>query len=159
MTVAVCVFLGGCSGGGSMESLHRFVATADAGYRPRVKPVPKISLPHIVAFDMQHFADPFEPFSMRLPARGPNPNQNRPKGPLQQYPLDVFTMVGTFSSGPNLWAIVSTPDGAVHRVRVGTYMGEHFGRVVRITAKNIRVMQTVAGPSGWVKQPVMIEIK
>ncbi|MHB8254641.1 MAG: pilus assembly protein PilP [Acidiferrobacter sp.] len=142
-----------------MASLQHFVATADAGYHPPVKPVPKIPPPEIVAFNMHHFIDPFEPFTMRLPMRGPNPNLHIPKGPLQHYPLDALTMVGTLSSGRHLWALVMTPDSSTHRVEVGTYIGEHYGRIVRITPQKIYVVETVAGPTGWVKQPVTLEIK
>jgi type IV pilus assembly protein PilP len=142
-----------------MARLQQFVATADTGYHPPVKPVPKIPAPHIVAFDMHHHVDPFEPFSMRLPGRGPNPDRNLPKGPLQHFPLDALTMVGTLSAGPNLWALVRTPDHSTHRVQVGDYMGEHYGKVVRITAHKIRLVETVAGPTGWVKQPVTLVIK
>ena len=159
MIVAVCVFLAGCSNDNSMASLQHFVATADAGYHPPVKPMPKIPAPRIVAFDMHHFTDPFEPFSMRLSARGPNPNLHKPKGPLQNFPLDALTMEGTLSSGRHLWALVRTPDGTTHRVQVGMYIGEHYGKIVRITPKRIHVVETVAGPIGWVKQPVTLEIK
>ena len=158
MAVA-CALLAGCSGGGSMARLQQFVATADTGYHPPVKPVPKIPAPHIVAFDMHHHIDPFEPFAMRLPGRGPNPDRNLPKGPLQHFPLDALTMVGTLSAGPSLWALVRTPDHSTHRVQVGDYMGEHYGKVVRITAHKIRLVETVAGPTGWVKQPVTLVIK
>lgn len=156
---AACALLAGCSGGGNMADLQRFVATADSGYRPPVKPVPKISQPRIVAFNMHHSVDPFEPFAMRLPGRGPNPDRGLPKGPLQRYPLDALSMVGTLSAGRQLWALVTDPHDATHRVHVGMYMGEHYGKVVRITPSKIYVVETVAGPTGWVKQPVTLEIK
>jgi len=159
MMMAACLFLAGCSGGGDMASLQQFVATADAGYHPPVKPMPKIPPPKIVAFNMHHFMDPFEPFSMRLPTGGPYPGQNMPKGPLQHYPLDALAMVGTLSSGPKLWVLITTPNGATYRAHVGSYIGEHYGRIVRITSKKVFVVETVAGPIGWVKQPVTIEIK
>lgn len=157
---AVCVFLGGCSSGdGGMAGVQHFVATADANYRPPIKPVPKIPAPRVVAFNMHHFIDPFEPFAMRMGARGPNPNFRKPLGPLQHYPLDALAMEGTLSAGPHLWALLRTPDGATHRVHVGAYIGEHYGKIVRITPKKIYLLETVAGPTGWVKQPVTIEIK
>ncbi len=156
--IVVCALLAGCSGGG-MTRLQRFVATADAGYRPPVLPVPKMPAPHIVAFNMHHYIDPFEPFSMRLPGRGPNPDLGLPKGPLQRFPLDALTMVGTLAAGPALWGLVRTPNHSIYRVHVGSYMGEHYGKVVRITAHKIHIVETVAGPTGWVKQPVSLAIK
>lgn len=158
-TWVLCMLLAGCSGGGGMTSLQHFVATADAGYHPPVKPVPKVAAPHAVAFNMHHLVDPFEPFSMRLSARGPNPNLHIPKGPLQHYPLDALRVVGTLSAGHKLWALITTPDGATHRAQVGTGVGEHYGTIVRITSKKIYIVETVAGPTGWVKQPVTLEIK
>ncbi len=158
--VAAGLLLGGCSGGqNSMSALEHFVTTAAAGYHPPVKPVPKIKPPKLVAFHMRGRVDPFEPFAMRLPARSPNPYHNLPKGPLQHYPLDALTMVGTLAAGPHLWAVVMTPDGSSYRVRVGMLMGRHYGKVVRITPKKLSVVETVAGPTGWVKQPASLDIK
>ncbi len=160
VTIGVlCTLLAGCSGGGGMASLHQFVATADASYHPPVKPVPKIVAPRVVAFNMHHLIDPFEPFSMRLSVRGPDLNLHIPKGPLQNYPLDALRVVGTLSAGHKLWALITTPGGATHRAEVGTGVGEHYGTVTRITSKKVYIVETVAGPTGWVKQPVTLEIK
>ncbi len=157
-SLSICLLLAGCSGSG-MGHLHQFVETADANVRPVIKPVPAVTTPKPVAFAMHNLPDPFEPFSMRNPGPGPNPDHNLPKGPLQRYPLGDLTMVGTLRAGNVLWAVVTTPDGATHRVTVGTYMGEHYGHVVRITPNSIHLVETVAGPTGWVEQPVKLEIK
>jgi len=157
--VGMCALLAGCSGGGDMAKLQQFVATADAGYIPPVKPIPKVPAPSIVAFNMHNFLDPFEPFAMRLPGRGPNPDSRLPTGPLQKFPLDALTMVGTMSMGHKLWALITDPHHATHRVEVGTYLGEHFGKIVRISPNKVYIVETVAGPTGWVKQPVTLEIK
>ena len=159
LVFSAALLLAGCGGGSHMSNLRRFVATTDANARPYVPPVPVVKTPKPVAFDMRHRPDPFEPFAMRNPGPGPNPNHNVPKGPLQHYPLADLTMVGTLRSGNALWAIVTTPDGATHKVTVGTYMGQHYGRVVRITQTSIHLVETVAGPSGWVQQAVKLEIK
>jgi len=138
LTIGVlCALLAGCSGGGSMASLQQFVATADAGYHPPVKPVPKIVAPRVVAFDMHHLIDPFEPFSMRLSRAVLIRNLHIPKGPLQNYPLDALRAVGTLSAGHKLWALITTPGGATHRAQVGTGVGEHYGTVTRITRKDL----------------------
>ncbi|MHB1565814.1 MAG: pilus assembly protein PilP [Acidiferrobacter sp.] len=158
MAAALCLALAGCSGG-HMQHLRQFVAHADAGFKPPVKPVPNIAPPKIVAFSMHHFIDPFEPFAMRLPGHGPNPYRNVPKGPLQRYALAELKMVGTLRAGPAFWAIVATPTGSTHRVTVGMYMGRHYGKVVAITASKIRLVETVAGPAGWVKEPVTLGIE
>lgn len=158
LLAAACLALAGCSGG-HMQNLRQFVASADAGFRPPVKPVPNIAAPRIVAFNMHHFIDPFEPFAMRLPRRGPNPYRNVPRGPLQRYALSELKMVGTLRAGPRLWAIVVTPTGSTHRVAVGMYMGKHYGKVVGITASKIHLVETVAGPTGWVKEPVTLGIE
>ncbi|MDA8390764.1 MAG: pilus assembly protein PilP [Gammaproteobacteria bacterium] len=158
ISLSIGLLLAGCSSAHT-GNLQQFVATADANARPVIQPVPVIKTPKPVAFSMQNRPDPFEPFAMRNPGPGPNPDHNLPKGPLQHYPLADLTMVGTLRAGNGLWAIVTTPDGATHQVTVGTYMGEHYGRVVRITPNSIHLVETVAGPTGWVQQAVKLGIK
>ena len=62
-------------------------------------------------------------------------------------------MVGTISSGKQIWAIVIAPDGSVHRVRVGTHVGQNYGLVTRITEGKVRITELIQGPTGqWVQR-------
>jgi hypothetical protein len=54
-------------------------------------------------------------------------------------------------------AVVSSPDGAIHRVRKGDFVGLNVGRVVRITRDAISVVETVPdGDGGWMESPALM---
>jgi type IV pilus assembly protein PilP len=59
-------------------------------------------------------------------------------------------MMGTVKMKSTLWGLVRTDDGAVHRVRVGNYMGKNFGKIVRISVDKIELMEIVPDkPGRW----------
>ena len=64
---------------------------------------------------------------------GPRPDFDRPKEYLERYELDTLSMVGTFSKDESYWALVRDPEGVIHRVPVGNYIGKNHGKVVRYT--------------------------
>lgn len=69
------------------------------------------------------------------------PNLNRPKEVLEGYDLENLRFVGTIgSSGSSLSGLVEA-DGHVYTVRVGNYMGKNYGRVVKITADEITLVE------------------
>ncbi len=59
-------------------------------------------------------------------------------------------MVGTFAKETNEWALVQDPDGVVHRVAVGNYMGKNHGKVTVILANEVQLSEFIAdGAGGW----------
>ena len=56
---------------------------------------------------------------------------NGPREYLERYELDTLSMVGTFSNEESYWALVRDPEGVIHRVPVGNYIGKNHGKVVR----------------------------
>ncbi len=155
LLIAICaVTLAGCGGSG-MADLRNFVKTAYAHRKPKVEPVPTVKPAPKFAYSAADLPDPFSPANLKpLSVRqGLRPNLSRHKGPLERFPLDSLKMVGTISSGKQVWAIVIAPDGSVHRVRVGTHIGQNYGLVTRITEGKVRITELIQGPTGqWVQR-------
>lgn len=139
--------------------LQSFVQNAYKDQKPRVRPVPVLAPPQTFAYAAQTLPDPFSSANLDTGGKGPRPNLNRPKGPLEQYPLDALKMVGTLARHQEVWAVIQTPDGGVHKVRSGDHMGQSYGTVTRITPSKISLIELVSGPNGgWVSRKASIAI-
>jgi type IV pilus assembly protein PilP len=75
------------------------------------------------------------------------PPQRGPRQPLEDYPLDSITLVGTLLGAAGNNALIRT-DGKVHRIRSGDYLGAHFGRVLRISANALELEELLPQTDG-----------
>jgi len=85
--------------------------------------------------------------------------RNRNKEELEQYELDSLRMVGTMDNGETNWGIIQDPDGAVHRIRVGNYMGRNTGKVLNVFEDRIEVREIVRNSQGrWEERQAAIAL-
>jgi type IV pilus assembly protein PilP len=83
----------------------------------------------------------------------------RPRPPLEAFPLDSMTLVGTLSSGTQRVALVKL-NQQIHPVRIGDHLGPHQARVRRITEQGMDVSQRVQDANGaWTERLVSIPIR
>lgn len=73
---------------------------------------------------------------------------SRQRHALERYPTDDLTYWSYMPSECGAVAFVSDPDGYLHRVAVGDYMGDAHGRVVAITATRIRLVELFRSDDG-----------
>jgi type IV pilus assembly protein PilP len=111
-----------------------------------------------------------EPFSLAklkidlsLPPPGRSnalmPDLQRPREALEAYPLDVMKMVGNLRQGPSTVALLQI-ESQVHQVRVGNYLGQNFGRVVRISDGELGLKERVQDAAGdWVERDTSLRLQ
>jgi type IV pilus assembly protein PilP len=93
------------------------------------------------------------------PAKGPRPNLQRPREYLERFELDTLVMVGTFSKEASDWALIKDPDGVVHRVAVGNYLGKNHGKVNGISSDEVLLSEFIAdGIGGWLVRDASIAL-
>jgi len=71
------------------------------------------------------------------------PNLNRPKEPMEAYPLESLKYVGLLSKSRLTYALLKTPDESVQQVKLGSYVGQNFGRVMQISEGEVLLMEIV----------------
>lgn len=123
---------------------------------PEMKPLPKYSYVETKA------RTPFEPpVTQKVNhGNGLTPDMNRPKEPLEMYPLDALSMKGIIVRGGTTYALVRDGDGVIHEIQVGNYMGLNYGKVVSITSDKITLEEIVPdGQGGWRKQTAIVQQK
>lgn len=158
----ITLALSGC-GGNDMSDLKHYVAQAKAHQSGHIPPLPKIEPYHPFTYRPDKRRDPFQP-AQTGPSKpttphtgGPRPDPNHVPGPLEQFPLDSLQMLGTLTANGHTYALIASPDGIVHRVSLGEYLGQHYGRVTHITPDTVAVVELVpTGFGGYRKQPASI---
>lgn len=161
---AAAVLLAGC--GSNLSDLKAYVAQVKAHTSAKIKPPPKIQPYKPYTFVADNQRGPFTPPPSEQPQtarvtnhNGLHPNFNHKRGPLEHFSLDALRMVGTLRANGALYALVSSPDGIIHRVSVGDYMGQNYGKIVKITQDKILLREIVPdGFGGYIKRPASIAL-
>ncbi|WP_374437380.1 pilus assembly protein PilP [Inhella sp.] len=107
--------------------------------------------------------DGVEPFSIqklsvasKQEAAQPNSalaaEMNRRREPLEAYPLDSMHMVGSMARQGVRHAILKV-DSLLYYVKPGDYLGQNFGKVLKISEAEVVLREIVQDPSGeWVEK-------
>lgn len=91
--------------------------------------------------------------------QAPLPDADRPRQPLEAYELDDLELVGTLSVGQTPSGLVRAPDGRIHRLFIGDYLGRDRGRVVDVGRRSLSLMETVRDQQGgWTQRPQRLEM-
>lgn len=151
-----------------LAGVRRFVKETKQHVPPaRLPPLPKVAAYRPFYYQAQGLREPFSPSKFVVDAltehntpavenNGIQPNTNRPREELEKYPLGSLQLVGTFRDfkTDRMWALIKAPDGIVHRVHVGNYVGQHFGRIYSITENRVDIQEIVRDPQtgSWKKR-------
>ena len=74
--------------------------------------------------------------------------RNRNREELEQFELDSLRMVGTIDDENNNWGIILDPNGIVHRVKVGNYVGLNIGKIINIYEDRVELREIVQDSDG-----------
>ena len=149
MTVAL---LAGC-GGQSHQDLRNWMAEQGKGVRGKLDPLPQIKPYEPFAYADFDLPDPFKPRKIE-PVKGTDttsklaPDLNRRREPLEAYPLEGLSMVGTLEKGKALYALVKTPERDIYQVRQGNHLGQNFGVIVGISDTEIKLKELMQDGAG-----------
>jgi type IV pilus assembly protein PilP len=134
-----------------MRSAEEFVLDVQKTPAPPVEPLPKFTTPQLTPPSEKFERNPFAPPSELNAAS--RPDANRPKQPLENFPLDELHYVGEISEQHKSWGLISAPDGMIYRVSVNDYMGQNYGKVVSILSTKIILLETIPnGLGGWTQR-------
>jgi len=150
---AILLLISGCASE-EFEDLQSYVAQVKARQANPIEPMPEIKAYEMYKYASSELRDPFVKLDQPQQrdeigmVEGPGPDLNRGKEELEAYPLDTLRMVGTLSKGDQLWGLVRTNDGVIHRVQPGYYLGQNFGKIIQIQEQQIDLDEWVATTGG-----------
>lgn len=168
--VGLTALLSACDGSGSYGDLRQFVEQTrnSAAKTSSVEPLPDIKPYETYLYSAGIRRDPFTPSSAAdevptdIASNGIRPDPNRRREALESYPLDSLRMVGTMNQEDRTWAIIQVindPDGGIHRVNVGNYLGQNHGRIVAINEDQVDLIEIVPnGLGGWREREISVAL-
>lgn len=164
IVIGLLAALCGCSTNDNADLYDRLNAI-------KAQPASKIpALPYFAPYETFLYAakneqDPFKGFAgeqslattidkpMVAPPRTGNPET------LEQYPLDTLQYVGQLIKDGSEWAIVTSPDHIVHRVKVGNHLGKNYGEIIQILEDKILIEEIIPDErSGWIKRDAALSL-
>ncbi len=146
------------------EEVLSFVKNVQNEKKGKIEPLPSYQKFKPFKYTAINLRSPFEPPSIaksKKPAtlKKGTPEMNRPRELLESYPLDSLKFVGTIERGGKYWALIKDPHGIIHRVGIGNYMGENYGRIEKIDATSIDIRELILNEEGeYENRPITIRL-
>lgn len=158
--------LTGCSGS-DYADLRSYIKSVKAKPAGRIAPVPEFESYRTFEYTASELRDPFKMFDndARIAEGSVStsdlmPDMDRNKETLEQYPLDTLEFVGHLEKSGQQWAIITSPDKLVHRVRVGNHLGMNYGEIIAISETKIMIAEIIQdGMGGWIEREAALSMR
>jgi type IV pilus assembly protein PilP len=159
------VALAGCSG--DIDEVRQWMEQERKDAKPTVTPLlpPKKFLPQ--PYEAGTGVDPFstQKLSVAIRQEAAQPNSlltaeiNRRKEPLEAYPLDTMSMVGSLTREGRRYALLRV-DNLLYQVKAGDYLGQNFGRITKISETEITLREVVQDAAGeWIERTSTLQLQ
>lgn len=83
----------------------------------------------------------------------------RRREPLEAFPLDGMSMVGSLDQRGRRFGLLKV-DSLLYQVKVGDYIGQNYGRIVKIDETQIVLREIVQDAAGeWIERPATLQLQ
>lgn len=88
-----------------------------------------------------------------------NAEMSRRREPLEAYPLDSMSMVGSLTRQGARYALLRV-DNLLYQIKAGDYIGQNFGRVTKISETDIMLREVVQDAAGeWIERTSTLQLQ
>jgi len=166
LLLACVALLAGCEGE-QYSDLRKELNEMTKDLRGRVDPLPQVRPYEPVPYQAENEVDPFRPDRIEVAAAagtgpaasGKQPDLDRPKEPLEAFPLESIQMVGSLTQGAETHGLVKAGPN-LYRVRKGNYMGQNFGVITGIDEVQISLNELIQEGSGeWIERASALQLQ
>lgn len=131
--------------------------------QPLVPPKKFDPAPYEAAQSVDPFSNQKLSVALKQEARQPNSllsaEMNRRKEPLEAYPMDSMSMVGSVTKGGQQYALLKV-DNLLYQVKAGDYLGQNYGKVTRITETEVALREIVQDAAGeWIERTSTLQLQ
>ena len=167
MTAALLLTACGSSG---QEELQDWMTQQRAQTKPKIEPLPEPKKFTPQAYTQDGTTDPFsnqkltqalkrESSQSTSNAALVTPELSRRKEALESYPLDAMKMVGSLLKQGLPVALVRV-DNLLYQVRPGNYMGQNFGRILKVAETEVILREIVQDAAGeWIERTATLQLQ
>jgi len=166
LMIAAALGVAAC-GGEEHSDLKQELHQLTKDFRGRVDPLPQVRPYEPVPYTAEGQIDPFRPERIDVAALRASPSasdsriekeRDRPKEPLEAFPLESIQMLGTITQNKETFALVKAGPN-LYRVRRGNYMGQNFGVVTGIDESQISLKELIQDSGGeWVERDSALQL-
>jgi type IV pilus assembly protein PilP len=167
--LAVALAVSGCGMSGEDE-LRQWMADQRAQTRPRVAPIPEPKQFKPESYAQESAVEPFSRSKLtqalvRESAQAASngalvaPELARRKEPLEAFPLDNMALVGNIIKEGRPVALVRV-DNLLYQVRLGNYLGQNYGKVIKIDETEVTLREIVQDAVGeWIERTATLQLQ
>lgn len=161
----VALLVVGCSA--EQEELTKWMEQQRREVKPTVEPLspPKKfnPQPYTALGGVEPFSNQKLSVALKQEARQPNSllaaEINRRKQPLEAYPLDSMTMVGSVVRDGRSYALLRV-DNLLYQVKSGDYLGQNYGKITKISETDIALREIVQDAAGeWIERTGALQLQ
>jgi type IV pilus assembly protein PilP len=170
LALAAALALSAC-GSSEQDEVTQWMLDQRAATKPQVQPLPEPKKFAPQAYTQEAAVDPFSSQkltqALKRESQQPgtttaallSPELNRRKEPLEAYPLDAMTMVGSMVKQGQPVALVRV-DNLLYQVRPGNYLGQNYGRITKVTETEVVLRELVQDAAGeWVERTASLQLQ
>lgn len=161
----VSMGLAGCSG--SQDELQQWIEQQRREAKPNVSPLsaPKKFNPqaYLAGGAVEPFSSQKLTVAIKQEARQSNSllaaEINRRKEPLEAYPIDSMSMVGSVTKLGRPYALLKV-DNLLYQVKQGDYLGQNYGKITKISETDISFREIVQDAAGeWIERTSSLQLQ
>jgi type IV pilus assembly protein PilP len=156
--------------GSDQEEVQDWMAQQRAQAKPKIQPIPAPKTFQPQEYSQAAAVDPFSNVKLTQALRKEStqstqsaallaPELSRRKEPLESFPLDAMNMVGTLMKEGRPVALLRV-DNLLYQVRSGNYLGQNYGRIMRIGETEVIVREIVQDAAGeWIERTATLQLQ
>jgi type IV pilus assembly protein PilP len=153
--------------GGEQEELTQWMEQQRREVKPSVEPLspPKkfTPQPYAALGNVEPFSSQKLTVALKQEAKQPNSmlaaEINRRKQPLEAYPLDSMSMVGSVVKAGRPYALLRV-DSLLYQVRQGDYLGQNYGKITKISETDVALREIVQDAAGeWIERTSALQLQ
>jgi len=168
--LGVAAVLVSACGSSSQDDIRQWMVEERNQTRPKVAPIPA---PKQFKPEAYTNATAVEPFSKEKLTQALKRDSNqitanaalvapelaRRKEPLEAFPLDAMSVVGSIYKAGQPIALVKV-DNLLYQVKVGAYLGQNYGRVTKISETEVILREIVQDAVGeWIERVATLQLQ
>lgn len=161
--------LSGC-GSSRDDDIRQWMLEERNQTRPKVEPIPApkqfkpeayTNAAAMEPFSKEKLTQALKRDSSQVVANGAlvAPELARRKEPMEAFPLDAMAMVGSIVKSGQPVALVKV-DNLLYQVKQGSYLGQNFGKVMRISETEVTLREIVQDAVGeWIERVATLQLQ
>ncbi len=148
------------------STLKQWMEHTRRDMKPQIQALPQAETFASFQYNAADRADPFDTKKLAagfgdgtLAGEGLQPDRQRSREPLENYPLESLKMVGSMRRSAQVMGLIEV-DKIIYQVRQGSHLGQNYGKVVAIADEAILIDETVQDTNGsWLVRRAQIVLQ